>query len=198
MAEKCSPSIPILTLVCAILLMGTPYFQALPSSCIAILLQCPLRPLALSSHIGYILLLNSLIVPRNRRCISTVLLQRPLPLSSPTALSHCSLRFSDSLGILSHSCILVLSHSRPLGFSGSQILRFSDSQILSVLSDSWILVLLQCSSSRILVLVLSSWIPGFSHLRGFHNTKIQHSRSNMLDDNWLGPYRIREIEHSTD
>src|ERR1700738_3701665 len=139
MAEKCSPSIPILTLVCAILLMGTPYFQALPSSCIAILLQCPLRPLALSSHIGYILLLNSLIVPRNRRGISTVLLQRPLPLSSPTVLSHSPLpQLSQILGFSRYS--LAFLHSRPLAFSSSWILGFSDSQILSVLSDSWILV----------------------------------------------------------
>src|ERR1700738_1616208 len=173
MAEKCSPSIPILTLVCAILLMDTPYFHALPSSCIAILLQHPLRPPALSSHIGYILLLNSLIVPRNRRCISTVLLQRPLPLSSPTVLSHPSLRFSDSLGVLLHSCILVLSDSRLLGFSGSQILGFSDSWILSVLSDSWILVLsdsrplamLVLSNSRPLVLFSSSRMVVLSNCR---------------------------------
>src|ERR1700738_2708869 len=98
------------------------------SSC-NVLLQCPLAmsscnvlsqcPLATSSHDGYILLSYLLIVPRNRRWISTVLLQHPLALLSRTILS-------DSRVVGLSSCrILILSVHRILVFPLSRIVLLS-------------------------------------------------------------------------
>ena len=86
------------------------------------------RPLATSSRLGYILLSCLLIVPRNKRCISTVLLQHPLALLSRTILSDCQVVGLSGYRILILS-VLVLPHGRSPAFSSSRSI-LSDWKVL--------------------------------------------------------------------
>ena len=112
---------PLAISSCNVLLQHRPSYPPLaPFSRILGLSGCRVvgfsnsRPLATSSRLGYILLSCLLIVPRNKRCISTVLLQHPLALLSRTILSDCQV----------------------VGLSGCQVVGLSDCRIVG-LSD-WV------------------------------------------------------------
>jgi len=126
---------PLAISSCNVLLQHRPSYPPLaPFSRILGLSGCRVvgfsnsRPLATSSRLGYILLSCLLIVPRNKRCISTVLLQHPLALLSRTILSDCQVVGLSGYRILILS-VLVLPHGRSPAFSSSRSI-LSDWKVL--------------------------------------------------------------------